>query len=203
MSNFGLIVCGRLVSTDFQPVDTNKFLTTISNADSINHIVIFLTGTSPLRSDLGACVYFSWPDSSSPPVWQYLGYISNEKPSTIFRITKFRSNNNNINETFGQNFNGFNFNQSIVPHHAQIGISIEPLSQITQLTPDLGVNPINAESIQRLASNTAQNLLNYAASFAQRVLSNSNDQYVPLSVIYQWYQNFIRKLEQNPNFWKQ
>jgi len=202
MSNFGLIVSGRLVTTDFQPVDTNKFLTTIPNADSINHIVVFLTGTSPLRSDLGASVYFSWPDPSNPPVWQYLGFISNDKPSTIFRVTKLRSANNNI-DTFASSYNGFSFNQPLVPHHAQIGISIEPLSQIQQMIPDLGVNPLNTESIQKLASNTAQNLLNYAASFAQTLTSSSNDQYVSLSVIYQWYQNFTRKLEQNPNFWKQ
>lgn len=90
MSLFGIIVSGRLVQTDFQPVDSNKFLVSIPEADALNHIVVFLTGVQPLPADHGAAVHFSWPDPDAPPSWRYLGYLCNQKPSAIFKITNLK-----------------------------------------------------------------------------------------------------------------
>lgn len=58
---------------DFQRVDEGKFLLNITEADNINHIVIFLTGTVPLPVGMAGAVYFSWPDANAPPNWQFLG----------------------------------------------------------------------------------------------------------------------------------
>ncbi|XP_074605594.1 protein OPI10 homolog [Brevipalpus obovatus] len=200
MSLFGIIVSGRLVQTDFQLVDIGKFLITIPNAESINHIVVFLTPQQPLPPDAGASVYFSWPDSLSPPTWQYLGFISNDKPSAIFRIAKLK---NLISSGSGDGMtNAFGFNQPIVSQFAQIGIALEPLAQIQQMTADVSVNPINGENMLTMAAKTAENLFNFACSFARTLLPDSNEQFVPLSAVYQWYQNFLRKLEQDPKFLK-
>lgn len=112
MSNvFGLIVSGRLVSgdsyfgflfihhkllttilmsaqvqTDFAPMSETQFLITITEADAINHAVVFLTGLAPLPPGTAGMVYWSWPDPAAPPNWQLLGHISNAKPSAIFKI---------------------------------------------------------------------------------------------------------------------
>lgn len=47
------------VQTDFQLVESNKFLITIPNADNINHLVVFMTGLCPLPEGMaGAGRYF-------------------------------------------------------------------------------------------------------------------------------------------------
>ena len=55
---FGLIVTGQLVQTDFQLVGEKQFLINIAKADSVNHIVVFLTGTIPFPEGCGGLVYF-------------------------------------------------------------------------------------------------------------------------------------------------
>ena len=40
----GCIVSGRLVQTDFQQIEQTKWLINIPEADSINYVVVFLTG---------------------------------------------------------------------------------------------------------------------------------------------------------------
>ncbi|GBO24574.1 Protein OPI10, partial [Araneus ventricosus] len=79
------------VQTDFQPLDNTKFVTNIVDADNVNHLVVFLTGAQPFPDGYGASVYFSWPDPSAAPSWQLLGFISNTKPSAIFKISKLKS----------------------------------------------------------------------------------------------------------------
>lgn len=44
---FAVMVAGRLPQVDFQNIDSNKFLVTIPDADSINFLVVFMTGTVP------------------------------------------------------------------------------------------------------------------------------------------------------------
>ncbi len=41
-SLFGLIISGRLVQTDFQQIEENKFLINIADADNINYLVNIL-----------------------------------------------------------------------------------------------------------------------------------------------------------------
>jgi hypothetical protein len=190
---FGVIVSGRLAQADFQCLDTNKFLLTIPEADSINHVVVFMTGITPFPPGMGGSVYFSWPDPTSPPSWTYLGFISNEKPSAIYRITKLKTNVQGA-------ASGFALVQAIVSHNAQIGISIEPLAQLNQLTPAVPTTCDN-NTFASFAIKTAENLFNYVSSFSQS-LPGINYQVVPLSTVQQWYQNYLRKLEANPDFWK-
>ncbi len=50
----------------------------------VKHIVVLLLGTVPLDPAFGASVYLC--TSNPEPSWQYLGFISNEKPSAIFKV---------------------------------------------------------------------------------------------------------------------
>nr|CAG4646558.1 EOG090X0D82 [Macrothrix elegans] len=197
---FGLIVSGRLVQTDFTQVSDTQFVVTIPDADNINHLVVFLTGTLPFPEGFGGSVYFRWPetDLSIPPVWQLLGVLSNNKPSAIFRITGLKKSSSLISTPFG-------IQQANIHHHAQIGISVEPLEQIANLSPSVATEPSNTSTFIEFSEKMVNNLFNYVASFAltqSQMVPNPTETFIPMSSLRNWYTNFLRKLELNPNFWR-
>ncbi|KAG5679504.1 hypothetical protein PVAND_009067 [Polypedilum vanderplanki] len=196
-SCFGLIISGRLVQTDFQQIEETKFLTNIADADNINYIVTFLTGSIPLPLGTCAGVYWSWPDSQNPSRWQFLGYISNSKPSAIFKISQLkRLHELEMEETVMQ------FGANAVSHIAQVGISIESEASVLQQVPAISNK---TEEYFEFGRKMLENFMNYASSFTitqAQMVPNPSETYVPLSTVTSWYSNFQRRLEQNPNFWK-
>lgn len=118
------------VQTDVQQVGQTQFLFNIPEADNINHIVLFLTGTISLPERMAGAVYFSWPDPHAPPNWQFLGHISNTKPSAIFKISQLKKLDEM--DTSSQ-YNVFGVQP--ISHTAQIGVSIEPEASVLQLVP--------------------------------------------------------------------
>lgn len=193
----GIIVSGRLVQTDFQQVDENQFLITISDADNINHIVVFLTGSIPFSDGMGGAVYFSWPDPNAPPNWQFLGYISNSKPSAIFKISNLKKNHEFENSNLGI------FGVGKISHFAQIGVSVEPLAVIEQQVAAVAATTSNSfmEFVQKMLTS----FVNYVTSFTvtqAQMTPNPTETFVPLSTLQCWYETFERRLQQNPNFWK-
>ncbi|XP_012266313.1 protein OPI10 homolog [Athalia rosae] len=194
---FGLIVSGRLVQTDFQQVGETQYIITIPDADNVNHIVVFLTGTVPFPEGLGGAVYFSWPDPNAPPNWQNLGFVSNTKPSAIFKISNLKKNHEfeNINQTV--------FGVEKISHNAQIGISVEPLSVIELQTAAVVEEQNN--TFTSFSQKMLSHFFNYVSSFSvtqQQMLPNPTENFIPLSIMQNWYTTFLRRMEQNPNFWK-
>ncbi|KAF7994877.1 hypothetical protein HCN44_004349 [Aphidius gifuensis] len=192
----GIIATGRLVQTDFVQVSENKFLINVPDADSINHIVVFLTGTIPFADGMGGAVYFSWPDPNAPPNWQFLGYISNQKPSAIFKISNLKKNHefeNSKLSIFGEK----------ISHVAQIGISVEPLSVIEPQAA--AVATATSNTFIDFSQKMITSFLNYVSSFSitqGQMVVNPTENFVPLSVVQGWYETFERRLQQNPNFWR-
>lgn len=193
----GIIVSGRLVQTDFQQIGENQFLITVPDADDINHIVVFLTGTIPFPNGIGGAVYFSWPDPTAPPNWQFLGYISNAKPSAIFKISTLKKNHEFENSNLGI------FGVGKISHVAQIGVSMEPIVAIEQQAAT--VTEATSNSFLEFVQKMLTSFLNYVSSFSvtqAQMTPNPNENFVPLSTIQGWYQTFERRLQQNPHFWK-
>ncbi|XP_015122225.1 uncharacterized protein LOC107044727 isoform X4 [Diachasma alloeum] len=50
---FGIIVSGRLVETNILQMNQNQFLITVPDADNVNHVVVFLTGSIPFPEGTG------------------------------------------------------------------------------------------------------------------------------------------------------
>ncbi|KAI9318507.1 hypothetical protein BX666DRAFT_2025958 [Dichotomocladium elegans] len=202
---FGCIVAGRLVQTNLQQVDTNKYVFELSDAHSINHIVVFLLGTIPFQPGFGATVHLLWPNKE----WQLLGALFNEKPSAIFRLRQ--KNNTNIPMT---------------PTSATLGISIDPINIVQEqldalngnnamdITADStalvkpGLPAINLNQAGQLAAKILENLYNYTTSFVQTdlplnaiPLSTLTDKgYLPLKAFQTWYDNLSRKLSNDPSY---
>ncbi|XP_063988155.1 protein OPI10 homolog isoform X1 [Diachasmimorpha longicaudata] len=202
LTMFGIIVSGRLVDTNVLRMNDTQFLVTVPDADNVNHIVVFLTGNVPFPEGTGGAVYFSWPDPNAPPNWQFLGYISNLKPSAIFKIMNLKKNHE------FENINDGIFGVGKISHVAQIGISIEPLNVIESQANALVNATVNAttNSSIEFAQKMLTSFVNYISSFSvtqSQMTPNPTENFVPLSSVQGWYEKFERRLQQNPNFWRQ
>ena len=142
-------------------------------------------------------VYFSWPDPTAPPNWQFLGYISNAKPSAIFKISTLKKNHEFENSNLGI------FGVGKISHVAQIGVSVEPIGAIEQQAAT--VTEATSNSFLEFVQKMLTSFLNYVSSFSvtqSQMTPNPTENFVPLSAIQGWYETFERRLQQNPNFWK-
>ncbi|XP_022180406.1 protein OPI10 homolog [Myzus persicae] len=192
---FGLLVSGRLVRTDFERLEETKFMITINSAESVNYICVFLTGLVPFPEGTAGSVYFSWPDENAKPNWQLLGILSNNKPSAIFKLSNLKQHFDVTN----QPINAFSQFPSI-SINAQIGISIEPLIN-AELQTTCIESTQNLSTFVEFTQKMVQNLYNYVSSYAVDAGPQQTPM-VPLLLIQKWYENFERKLNLNPNFWK-
>jgi len=203
---FGLIVAGRLVNTSFREVDPTHVVVDVDDVGTFNHIVVFLTGQIPFPEGMGGAVYFSWPDngesSDGATAWQFLGMISNQKPSAIFKVAKFKPQA--VGEQSMSSKFQFQMQQNqILSRTAQVGISVEPLSLLEGLKQattesEATLVPKFVEFTQKMV----QSLFNFTSSYA--VQSNEmkpSETYVPYSSIHQWCQNFERKIKLDPYYW--
>jgi len=89
----------------------------------------------------------------------------------------------------------------------QIGISVETVNALQQLTPPAGVGVTAVDSYREFCLHMVQSCYNYMASFATAgtrlaLTGTSSEEVVPLAHLRTWYENFERRLAQNPNFWK-
>ena len=88
-------------------------------------------------------------------------------------------------------------------HDALLGISVEPLAQIRQLTPAASTQASSQQTFVEFTQKMLENFSNYASSFAVDVTGiNPSQTYIPASVLNQWFTTFQRRLQMNPDFWK-
>ena len=88
---------------------------------------------------------------------------------------------------------------------AQIGISVEPLEQLTQQTPALNTVPSTLNSHVEFTTKMLENFVNYSSSFGiqqSQMTPSPWETYVPMSVVQRWFENFKRKMTNDPEFWR-
>uniref|UniRef100_A0A915DQD0 Hikeshi-like domain-containing protein n=1 Tax=Ditylenchus dipsaci TaxID=166011 RepID=A0A915DQD0_9BILA len=212
---FGIIVAGRLLQTNFVQAGETEFVAEVSNSDSINHIVVFLTGVSPFPDLLGGSVYIRWQNvGSTAGDWNYLGHISNSKASAIFRISQLNKGASGQNGSSSSMFasSGSFSNINALVASAQIGIMVEPLTTIESRVPAQGSQASQQSAVAEFTEKMLRNFLNAMQSFAIAMPSQSTfssmgngsarQEVVPLSKVQEWFSTFQRRLQINPNFWK-
>lgn len=195
---FACLVAGRLVQTNVQQVDPTHFVCEIANPESVNHVVIFMTGTSPFPEGTGGAVHFGFA-SPTGVEWHFIGFLSNDKPSAIFKISGLKQNSSPGGPSFMGAMN------PVAGNSSQIGISVEPLDQIMQQTPVSQAQASQVDNVTQYTTKLLESFYNYASSFAvnqSQMTPQPNVSFIPSTVLDQWYQNFCRKLQQDPVFWK-
>lgn len=190
------------VGTNFQQAGQDQFITSLDNVSTINHIVVFLTGEVPFSNGFGGSIFFGWPTGTGEVAWQFLGYITNDKPSAIFKLGKVKPEDAVVQNPFmaAQGQLAAMSNTS-----ALLGISVEPQSDIAQKTPAVSTAASGIASQMEFCQKMLENFYNFASSFAvtqQQMSPAPNIPFVPLSVVTQWFENYQRKMNANPNFWK-
>ncbi|KAG0372539.1 hypothetical protein BGX24_000127 [Mortierella sp. AD032] len=199
---FGCIVAGRLVQTNLQQVDVNKFTFQLDDAEAINHIVVFLLGTMPFQQGSAATVHLLWPNKT----WQLLGMLSNEKASAIFRLKANGSKSTTAQHSTGATVSDMSMDTptttaTTAPITATLGISIEPIdevmSQIATLSsipsttfniPSNALVPLSSasttttaspDSVAAVAQKVMSHLYNHVTSFATAVVPQGSTVLVP------------------------
>ncbi|MBN3276836.1 HIKES protein, partial [Polyodon spathula] len=203
------------VQTDVQQVAEDKFVFNLPDYETANHVVVFMLGTVPFPGGMGGAVYFSYPDPSGLPVWQLLGFITNEKPSAIFKITGLKSagmikvgpsspghcSNPVLNCLIEPDFcsdlaagegGQHPFGMMSIPQTpsvAQVGVSIEPLEQLLQQTPVASAAVSTVDSFTQFTQKMMDSLYNFSSSFAvtqAQMTPNPSEVFIPASVILKW-----------------
>ncbi|KAG2456422.1 EED protein, partial [Polypterus senegalus] len=170
------------VQTDVQQVAEDKFVFNLPEYENVNHIVVFMLGTVPFPDGMGGAVYFSYLDTNGVPVWKLLGFITNDKPSAIFKISGLKTGEG------GQH----PFGMMALPQTAsvaQVGVSIEPLEQLIQQTPVASAAVSAVDSFTQFTQKMLESLCNFATSYGvtqSQMTPNSSEIFIPASVVMKW-----------------
>ncbi|KAI9229334.1 MAG: hypothetical protein DHS80DRAFT_14181 [Piptocephalis tieghemiana] len=193
---FGCLAAGRLVQTEMQQVEETKWIVSLPDARSINHLVVFLLGTMPFPQGYAATVHLEWPGQP----WRYLGILSNEKPSAIFRIRG----------TGAVPTSGTTILQlaSTIPPPTTTQTSESGESRMSSggsLVPRSSSSSI--PSAQGVVQALLKHLYNYASSFittnptAEEIQSTGlTGGWIPARVFQDWFTTVERKVRTNPAF---
>lgn len=132
---------------------------------------------------------------------RFIGFVSNACPSGIFRLPRLSSLAQNIvDPTTGL----------AVPVPAQLGISIEPLVDIDSLAKgkESESKAVGVNDYYEFAVKLLQSFFHYAQSWVKTVPGTAPDgrqsveAVVPAGVLNAWFETFQRKLERDPEFWR-
>eukprot|EP00042_Codosiga_hollandica_P030936 m.183458 g.183458 ORF g.183458 m.183458 type:complete len:208 (-) comp53499_c0_seq1:192-815(-) len=201
---FGLIVAGRLVDTGAVQTDMNKFMFSVPNSESVNHFVVFLLGSEPIIEGHAAAIYVGWPAEDGVN-WNLAGFVSNEKPSAIFKLGKPRADTSAESQPF------FAVPQladdAMAASTIQIGVAIEPIESLAQQTPASTYTAPTLSDLALFSQKMVEHLYNFAASFTTSQAEAGRqvamgESFFPISALTRWHQTILQRLSYDPYFWR-
>ena len=199
---FGVIVSGRPVLTDAQPVSETQFAYQIPSVPSFSHIVVFLLPGTTLPEGTAAAVYAQLPNTTE---FKLLGAIANEKPSAIFKVNNKAGGPGDEDAMVD---GAAALNGGSTPPLA-LGISVEPAMQVAA---NLEQKKAQEATSATAATGTAIALRGQdtvtTKVLAQRIIKNCYDfltswgsgDTVPLKAFQAWWTKFENKIEHDPTF---
>ncbi|GAB9475833.1 hypothetical protein Gpo141_00012911 [Globisporangium polare] len=173
IAQFGLVVAGRPVFTDFTEIGPAHYVVEIGDPTAVTDLTFFLLPNSPVPPGYGAVLYFAVPALQN---WQLLGTVFGEKPSAIFRT-------------------GWPTHPDVVGQPVlQLGVSIESLENVK----NLGIEASGLTERKEFALKIAMDLFNYMTSFS----TSTNQAYmtIPTNLLDRWMERFEAKYKRDPNF---
>jgi len=179
---FALVVAGRPLDTNFQPVDAKKLMAAIPQPAAVHEFTIALLQPA-LPPDMGVAVYYTVPGLPPPfSEWQYVGPVSLTHPTAVFRAP---------------------WHGKIPPDTpiVQLGLSVESAATLSTMQPS---DTREEELAMDSAKGIATDLHNFMSSFAQ-----STGKYgvkedvlvIPTDCVDRWYKKFEAKAKREPFFW--
>ncbi|RLN52434.1 hypothetical protein BBJ29_009527 [Phytophthora kernoviae] len=156
IAQFGLVIAGRPVITDFREIGPAHYVVDIVEPMQVTDLTFFLLPGSPVPPGFGAVLYFAVPALQN---WQLLGTVFAEKPSAIFR-TSWPTHPDVVGQPV-----------------LQLGVSIESLDNVK----NLGIEASGLEEREAFALKIAQDLFNYLSSFSTS--TNQNYMTIPTNLL--------------------
>uniref|UniRef100_A0AC35TFY7 DUF775 domain-containing protein n=1 Tax=Rhabditophanes sp. KR3021 TaxID=114890 RepID=A0AC35TFY7_9BILA len=201
---FASMVIGRAVNTGFEMVSPMNFVCNIQDTNEISYIVVFLTGAEPFPAGFGGSIYMRWSNAASAdPAWHYLGAITNEKPSAMFKVSNLNEATPTYTGFFGAAQTGTQV--SLMTHNScQIGLQVESIPEVDGRVADKVVKPSNTSEMTEFCKKMISNAYNYCQSFITTIPdgAGSNVEVIPAKVFEQWFVKYETRLNSNPKFWK-
>lgn len=200
---FGAVCSGRPIQLA-QQVEPTKYVLTIDNAASINHVAVFLLPQTDFTDpNFTALVYFQLLNSAE---FRLLGGLNPVKPSAIFKL----NNTSGLLTSYLADDDAMNDDATASANATiNIGISIEPTPQAEQLllaekqkNSSAVVPRNNVPKTAPKAPLDIANLANRIVKHAYNYLSGFVDPAgkVPMKAFDTWWEKFRTKLQTNPNF---
>lgn len=225
---FSVIVPGRPCLTDIAAVGAQpntqptKFAFTFPAYPKFNHIVVFFLPGTVLPPDTAAAIYIQSPESKptpNGPEFRFLGAISNEKPSAIFKIgsssqprrSEAEEEDQMLDEdataardaTNGQVTLGISIEpaQSVAAQVEALNASRNPPSELSASTALVRQTPQQKQITTKvLAQRIIGNAFNFLASFAESNPNKQGEEVVPLKSFRDWWTKFEKRIDMDPSF---
>jgi len=171
---FGVVVPGRPLMSDFQAVNETKAVALLEHPTLVAELTFFLLPTTPVPPGYGAILYYAAPPFTN---WVLIGGVDPSKPSGIFRT-------------------GWPTNEELVGVGVvQLGIALEPLETLGNLEQGTA----GVENGFAYAHKIALDLFQFMASFASSS-SQPGAMLVPNNIFDTWLERFERKYRLDPTF---